>query len=185
MGLLYLPRVDPRRRRDPSNRSLAFACVRRFVAGDSNGSRVVGGTRRRHSNFRRFVESCREETATLSRYKLRARDEQGRRVHVRVRPVPARVPVRSRVARSNASAATTVGQTVSIYVRIKMLGYQIRARTARKKGCGKRERALASEEGGRFGKWIVRLFPSKRGCAAANKIHQLVSPLDGRASRSS
>jgi len=41
---------------------------------------------------------------------------------------PFRVLVRSRVARSNASAPTTVAQTVSIYVRIKILGYQIRAR---------------------------------------------------------
>lgn len=32
------------------------------------------------------------------------------------------------MARSNASAPTTVAQTVSIYVRIKILGYQIRAR---------------------------------------------------------
>lgn len=55
------------------------------------------------------------------------------------------------------------------------------------------ERARASEgkrkgrrtAAGRFGKWIVRLFSSKRGCAEANKIHQLVSPVDGRASRSS
>lgn len=48
--------------------------------------------------------------------------------YTRTRRVLVRLPVRSRVARSNASAPTTVAQTVSIYVRIKILGYQIRSR---------------------------------------------------------
>jgi len=105
------------------------------------------------------------------------------------------VAVRSRVARSNASAPTTVAQTVSIYVRIKILGYQIRARvrlgrSEEGKRDARKEKEVVGRNGmegrkGRFGKWIVRLFSSKRGCAAANKIHQLVSPVDGRASRSS
>jgi hypothetical protein len=111
----------------------------------------------------RFIRSRRgraEKTATLlfqrpTRYMvLRARTcVNGRGALVPYTPplytprYPFRVLVRSRVARSNASAPTTVAQTVSIYVRIKILGYQIRARArldgragARKKGCGKRKR---------------------------------------------
>lgn len=58
---------------------------------------------------------------------------------------PFRVLVRSRVARSNASVPTTVAQTVSIYVRIKILGYQIRAR-ARLDGPRSKEKGMRKEK---------------------------------------
>lgn len=56
------------------------------------------------------------------------------------------------MARSNASAPTTVAQTVSIYVRIKILGYQIRARArldgrSEEKGMRK-EKEVAAHRGG-------------------------------------
>lgn len=106
----------------------------------------------------RFIRSCREETATLlfQRPTSYRRKRASGACEYTERPVLHRIRtyvfvrfracilVRSRVVQSNASAPTTVAQTVSIYVRIKMLGYQIRSRAqtagARKKGCGKRER---------------------------------------------
>lgn len=70
-------------------------------------------------------------------------------IYMYSRSVLVRVPVRSRVARSNASAPTTVAQTVSIYVRIKILGYQIRARV--RLGGRRKEKGMRAERerGGR------------------------------------
>lgn len=83
----------------------------------------------------------------------RRKPRSPRCTYTRICPVLVRVLVRSRVARGNASAPTTVAQTVSIYVRIKMLGYQIRARV----------QAAGRSEGKGMRKERKRWSPGKRG----------------------
>lgn len=90
-------------------------------------------------------------------------------IHVHgTRSVLVRVPVRSRVARSNASAPTTVAQTVSIYVRIKILGYQIRARV--RLGDRRKEKGM---RGKRKRWWSVATGDGKGG----REIRKVDSPL--------